>query len=133
MTEFQSLLSETALYSKNCVFFVETRNFDQKAKVFDLVFKKLVFLTWKTWFFNWKIDLQDKDIDFLIEILGFSIEILGLWQMASIKYWLILNQYLTDTFIGIYWLIIGLYSLIIGNYWIKLSKSCHMRYWLNIC
>ena len=42
------------------------------------------------------------------------------------------NPYLTDTCIGIYWLIIGLYSLIIGNYWLKLSKSCHMSYRLNI-
>ena len=71
MTEFQSLLSETALYSKNCVFFVETRNFDQKAKVFDLVFEKIGFLSRKTCFFNRKIDLQDKDIDFLLEILSF--------------------------------------------------------------
>ena len=43
-----------------------------------------------------------------------------------------LNQYLTDTFIGIYWLIIGLYLLIIGNYWLRLSKSSHMSYRLNI-
>ena len=43
-----------------------------------------------------------------------------------------LNQYLTDTCIGIYWLIISLYSLIIGNYWLRLSRSCHMNYRLNI-
>ena len=42
------------------------------------------------------------------------------------------NRYLTDTFIDIYWLFIGLYSLIIGNYWLSLSKSCHMSYQLNI-
>ena len=36
------------------------------------------------------------------------------------------NWYLTDTCIGIYWLIIGLDLLIIGNYWLRLSKS----YWL---
>ena len=42
------------------------------------------------------------------------------------------NWYLTNTCIGIYWLIIGLYSLIISNYWLRLSKSCHMSYLLNI-
>ena len=43
-----------------------------------------------------------------------------------------LKQYLTYTCIGIDWLIVGLYSLIIGNYWLRLSKSCHMSYQLNI-
>ena len=31
------------------------------------------------------------------------------------------NQYLNDTCVGIYGLVIGLYSLIIGNYWLRLS------------
>ena len=42
------------------------------------------------------------------------------------------KQYLTNTCIGIYWLIIGLYSLIFRNYWLRLSKSCHMSYCLNV-
>ena len=41
------------------------------------------------------------------------------------------KRYLTDTCIGIYWLIIVLYSLIIGNYCLRLNKSCQMGYQLN--
>ena len=62
VTEFWSLLSETAIFSKR--FFVETWNFDQKTRFFDLIFKKLCFSIWKTWFFNWNTDLQEENLFF---------------------------------------------------------------------
>ena len=39
------------------------------------------------------------------------------------------NQYLTDTWIGIYYLIIGFCSVNIGNYWLRGLKDLHKTFW----